>query len=100
MTGQESYTVGQAAYELRKLRGENLAAGPVATTSRPPCPHHRRLLTLRDQVIAPILARVRIPAADPSPRPGTAIDRDYENLRIGMQTLLGDLAAEASLAAA
>jgi hypothetical protein len=45
------------------------------------------LLTLRDHVIAPILAGVRTPAWGASPETWTAADRDYETLRIGMQTL-------------
>jgi hypothetical protein len=58
------------------------------------------LLTLRDQVIAPILAGVRSPRRGRKPATWTAVDRDYENLRIGMQSLLRDLAVEASPAAA
>ena len=45
------------------------------------------LLTLRDQVMAPILAGVRSPRMGRKPRIWTAADRDYETLRIGMQTL-------------
>lgn len=48
------------------------------------------LLALRNQVIAPILAGVRSPAAGTSPH-WTRIDRDYQTLRIGMQTLFEDL---------
>lgn len=48
------------------------------------------LLALRDQVIAPSW-----PGPQPSPRPRpahrTRINRDYETLRIGMQTLFHDL---------
>jgi hypothetical protein len=43
------------------------------------------LLALRDQVIAPILAGVHSPRRGRKPAHWTAIDRDYENLRIGMQ---------------
>jgi hypothetical protein len=47
MTGQETYTIRQAAYDLRKLRGKNLAVKP-GTTRRyqiPPGrrPHHHRV---------------------------------------------------------
>ena len=49
------------------------------------------LLALRDQVIAPILAGVRSPRRGRKPAHWTVIDRDYETLRIGMQTLFDDL---------
>jgi hypothetical protein len=49
------------------------------------------LLALRDQVIAPILAGVRSPRRGRKPTHWTLIDRDYETLRTGMQTLFRDL---------
>ncbi len=45
------------------------------------------ILTLRDQVISPILAGVRSPRLGGKPATWTAIDRDYERLRIDMHTL-------------
>jgi hypothetical protein len=45
------------------------------------------LLALRDHVIALILAGIRSPRIGRKPKIWTAIDRDYENLRVGMQTL-------------
>jgi hypothetical protein len=69
-------------------------------------PHPRRsapspaLLTLGDQVISPLLAGVRSPRLGRKPAHWTAIDRDYESLRIGMQTLFADLGITASSAAA
>ena len=53
---------------------------------KPPAPS-RALLTLRDHVIAPILAGVRSPESAANPTPGHPIDRDYETLRIDMRTL-------------
>ncbi len=47
------------------------------------------LLVLRDQVIAPILAGVRSPCLGRKPAHWTAVDRDYETLRIDMHTLFG-----------
>lgn len=95
MTGQQSYTVRQAAYDLRKLRGKNLAHKPGRSRRyQIPADAARAivgLLTLRDQVIAPILAGIRSPRMGGKPATWTAIDRDYENLRIGMQTLFTDL---------
>jgi len=54
------------------------------------------LLTLRDQVIAPILAGVHRPGPGRPPKTHTRIDRDYENLRTGMRTLFNDLAINAA----
>ena len=47
----------------------------------------RALLTLRDQVIGPILAGVRSPRMGPKPKTWTAVNRGYEQIRINMQTL-------------
>jgi hypothetical protein len=49
------------------------------------------LLTLRDQVIAPILAGVRSPRPGRKPKTWTAIDRDYEQIRLTMHTLFDHL---------
>ena len=49
------------------------------------------LLALRDHVIAPILAGVRSPRMGRKPKNWTALDRDYEALRIDMQTLFTNL---------
>ena len=57
------------------------------------------LLTLRDQVITPILAAVRSPRMGRKPAHWTRVDRDYERIRIDMQTLFNDLAIETPLAA-
>jgi hypothetical protein len=51
------------------------------------------LLCLRDQVIAPILAGTRSPRQARKPGHWTAVDRDYDTVRIGMQTLFGHLAS-------
>ena len=48
-------------------------------------------LTLRDQVIAPILAGVRSPRPGRKPAHWTLIDRNYETLRIDMQALFRNL---------
>jgi hypothetical protein len=82
------YTVRQAGYDLRKLRGKQLVDKPGRTRRYLGAPAARTiaaLLTLRDQVIAPILAGLR------SPRMG--------RIRIDMQTLFNDLAIETPLAA-
>ena len=97
------YTVRQAGYDLRKLRGKQLVDKPGRTRRyHVPPPAARTiaaLLTLRDQVIAPILAGVRSPRMGRKPAHWTRVDRDYERIRIDMQTLFNDLAIETPLAA-
>src|SRR6185369_14509229 len=64
-TCHADYSIRQAAYDLRKLRGKQLIDKPARTRRyRVPALAARTiaaLLTLRDQVIAPILAAVRSP---------------------------------------
>jgi hypothetical protein len=104
MGGQRGYTIRQAAYDLRKLRGKDLLVKPGRSRRYQVPPQAARtiaaLLALRDQVIGPILAGVRSPRLGRKPAHWTAIDRDYETLRIGMQTLFADLGITTSSAAA
>jgi hypothetical protein len=104
ITGNEHYTTRQASYDLRKLRGKQLIAKPGRTRRYHVPPDGARiisaLLTLRDHVIAPILAGVRSPRMGRKPKAWTAIDRDYEDLRIGMQTLFQHIGIETQPAAA
>ena len=97
------YTVRQAAYDLRKLRGKQLVDKPGrARRYRVPSLAARTiaaLLALRDQVIAPILAGIRSPRMGRKPAHWTPVDRDYERIRIDMQTLFNDLAIDTPLAA-
>ena len=57
------------------------------------------LLTLRDEVIAPILAGIRSPRQGRKRKTWTVIDRDYEQLRINLQTLFGHLGIQTAAAA-
>jgi hypothetical protein len=104
ITGQESYTTRQAAYDLRKLRGKHLIDKPGRARRYHVPPDGARviaaLLALRDHVIAPILAGVRSPRMGRKPKNWTAVDRDYENLRIGMQTLFRHVGIDTLTAAA
>ena len=104
ITGHDGYTTRQAAYDLRKLRGKQLVDKPGRTRRyHVPPPAARTisaLLTLRDHVIAPILAGVRSPRMGRKPKNWTAADRDYEALRIGMQTLFRHVGIETLPAAA
>jgi hypothetical protein len=58
------------------------------------------LLTLRSHTIAPILAGIRSPRKGRKPAHWTTIDRDYETLRAGMQTLFNHLGIDTLPAAA
>jgi hypothetical protein len=102
MTAQQDYTARQAGYDLRKLRGKGLVAklGRTRRYHVPPLAARTiaALLALRDQVIAPILAGIRSPQRrGRKPASWTAVDRDYENLRIGMQSLFQHLGIHAAL---
>jgi hypothetical protein len=95
MTGQADYTIRQAAYDLRKLRGKDLLIKPGQSRRylvQPPAARTvAALLTLRDQVIVPILAGVRSPRMGRKPAHWTRVDRHYETIRINMQALFHDL---------
>jgi hypothetical protein len=94
MTGNVGYTIRQAAYDLRKLRGKDLIAKPGRIRRYHLTPHNggaiAALLTLREHVIGPILAGVRSPRMGRKPITWTAVDRD-KKIRIDMQTLFLDL---------
>jgi hypothetical protein len=84
MTGNTGYTLRQAAYDLRKIRGKRLIE-KLGRSHRYHLPAEAArtitaLLTLRDQVIAPILAGVRSPRMGRKPKTWTAIDRHYEQI--------------------
>jgi DNA-binding transcriptional ArsR family regulator len=95
MTGHTGYTIRQAAYDLRKLRGKELITKPGRTRRYHLQPQTAgsiaALLTLREHVIAPILADVRSPRMGRKPATWTNVDRDYEKIRIDMHTLFHDL---------
>lgn len=96
LTGTD-YTVRQAAYDLRKLRGKQLVVKPgQGHRYLVPADAARTitaLISLRDHVIAPVLAGVRKPNGRP-PNSYTRIDRDYDTLRAGLRTLFTDLGIE------
>jgi hypothetical protein len=76
MTRHDSYTTRQAAYDLRKLRGKNLLIKP-GRSRRYQIPSDAArtitaLLTLRDQVIGPIIADIRSPSPAAGPPTGPA----------------------------
>jgi len=82
MTGHTDYTTRQAAYDLRKLRGKDLIIKPGRSRRyhlpAQPARTITALLTLREQVISPILA------GPPQPTTGTQthpLDRHRPRLR-------------------
>ncbi len=103
MTRQDGYTIRQAAYDLRKLRGKNLIDKPGQTRRYHVPPQAARtiagLLALRNHIIAPMLAGIRSPRPGRKPAHWTTIDRDYETLRAGMQTLFTHLGIDTPAAA-
>ena len=100
MTGHSGYTIRQAAYDLRKLRGKELIVKPGRTRRYHLTPQNAgtiaAMLTLREHVLAPILAGVRSPRMGRKPITWTSVDRDYEKIRIDMQTLFRDLGIHAA----
>jgi len=97
ITGQspDRYSTRQAAYDLRKLRGKQLITKP-GRTRRYYVPGDAArtiaaLLTIRDKVIAPLIAGIRTPRQGRPPKHWTDIDCDYETLRRGMKALFGHL---------
>ena len=103
ITGHDGYTTRQAAYDLRKLCGKLISKPGRTRRYHVPPPAARTisaLLTLRDHVIASILAGIRSPRVGREPKIWTAADRDYETLRIGMQTLFRHVGIETQPAAA
>jgi len=81
MTGHTGYTIRQAAYDLRQTprEGADRQTGPDPPLHLSPqtAGTIAALLTLREQVIAPLLAGVRSPRLGRKPATWTSIDRDY-----------------------
>jgi len=100
MTGHTGYTIRQAAYDLRQTprEGADRQTGPDPPLHLSPqtAGTIAALLTLREQVIAPLLAGVRSPRRGRKPATWTNVDRDYEKIRIEMQTLFQDLGIRAA----
>jgi hypothetical protein len=95
MTGQAGYTIRNAACDLRKLRGKHPASKPGRTRRYLISPGAARiisaLLTLREDVIAPLLAGIADPRIRRTPRHRTDIDRHYQALRLEMMALFADI---------
>jgi hypothetical protein len=95
MAGDTTYTRRQGAYDLRKLRGKQLVDKPGRSRRYHVPPSSARtiaaLVTLRDQVIAPILAGVRSHGDSGQPAHWTATDRAHAALRSNMEILFGHI---------
>jgi hypothetical protein len=98
MTGQSehAYTIRQAAYDLRKLRGKHLVDKPGRSRRYGVPEHAARIIVglsvLRDQVLIPILAGLRTGSHDDTtPTIQDPIDTHYETLRHDMRALIRDL---------
>jgi hypothetical protein len=95
MTGQREYTHRQATYDLKKLRAKELITKLGRTRRYHVSPPGMRAITavlvLRDQIIKPILAAVRVPSRVPKPTISTPVDRHYEQIRLDMQPLFQEL---------
>ena len=96
MTGQAGYTIRNAAYDLRKLRGKHLAD---QTRPHPPVPHLTRRRPHHQRPAHPPGTRHRAPpgrhpptrAIRRTPRHWTDIDRHYQALRLEMMALFADI---------
>ncbi len=99
---QRAYSRRQAAYDLKRLRGKQLIFKVGSSRRYQVPPDGARtiaaLLTLRDQVIKPVLSGTRLPKHGPKPSTWITLDRHYEQLRLDMQLVFHDLgiAAETS----
>jgi hypothetical protein len=87
LTGQShgSYTVRQAAYDLRKFRAKGLVEKP-GRSRRYHVPAHAlrsicALTTIRDRVLAPLVGEVRRPPRATDRKNWTPVEHDYEKLR-------------------
>ena len=90
-----AYSSRQAAYDLKKLRGQQIVRRIGSTRRYDVVPSGLRALTallvLREKAIKPLLAA----AQDITPTRGgqnpRAIDRHYQDLRLAMKGVFGDL---------
>jgi hypothetical protein len=91
----DGYTVRQAAYDLRKLRGKGLVVKPGRSRRYQVTPEASRTITaltvLRDQVLGPILAGCRVPRRGRPPATWTSVDTHYETLRRDVVALFDDI---------
>ena len=96
-TGQTDtdYGVRQAAYDLRKLRAKNLVLKPGRCRRYHVTPQAIRTIvaisTLRDQVLEPLLGGLHHQPPVLNPSSSTAVEHDYQTVRLDIQTLFNHL---------
>jgi hypothetical protein len=92
---EADYTTRQAAYDLRKLPAKALITKPGRSRRYVVPPAGARtisaLLTLRDQVIAPLLAGMRSPCLGHPHSILSPADRHHEKLRIDTEALFTEI---------
>jgi hypothetical protein len=91
LTGAEAVFTAARPRGLNRTNREN--AGAMRRYHAPPEALRTitALLVLRDQVLRPILAGVRVPRRGRKPTTWTRTDQHYETLRIDMNALFNDL---------
>lgn len=89
---ESQYQPRHASYDLKKLRGKNwvhkIGSSRRYETEANGLKIMAALLTLRDQVIKPVLASVTKPKSEPTPSPRTDLDLQYGKVQTEMRTLL------------
>jgi hypothetical protein len=97
---QDSYTVREAAYDLRKFRAKRLVEKPGRTRRYQVAPDALRTITaittIRDRVLAPLVGEVRRPQRVANRNNWTVVEHDYDKLRSGMKDLFSHLGIEAA----
>jgi len=92
---EDQYSSRQAAYDLKKLRGKQMARRMGKSRRYEPLREGIRtmaaLLVLRDKVLQPLLAAAQPANLSYGPYNPTPIDRHYETLRSGMQGVFHEL---------
>jgi hypothetical protein len=101
ITGQNEQEYGgrRAAYDLKKIRGKDLAAKVGSSRHYQPLSQGLKtvaaLLVLREKVIQPLLAGIATPRLGRKPKNWSRIDQHYETLRLNMRGLLQELGVAA-----
>jgi|SRR5437899_1966164 len=96
---QSGYTPRQAAYDLKKLRGKQIAERIGKTRHYQATPAGLKaiaaLVVLREKVIRPMLASAQEIRPSRGSQNPTALDRHYETVRAGMAGIFRELGVAA-----
>ncbi len=92
---RSGYSTGNAAYDLRKLRGKGFVLKVPKShryiTSKSGLNALAALLVITDKVIRPVLAGAGTPRRGPKPKHQSTVDIHYQNLQIEMRNLFQSL---------